>query len=245
MSGANESETEGEPSAPEPGTSAPRTAKGESERNELGKRAQSTARRVSESKATVPHVYLGRTAVLSGGPGSGGNGSGSGRGAAVIAALGRALAEHRGLNGAYRDGAIEIHSRVNVGITVETDDGTLVPTLLDADKKTMAEIATEIEELRAGAIAGTLPSPAYSGATFTVTLLAEGADTVLAPVTPGQAAHLAVGRVRQAVVVGASDAPEVADVVDLGLSCDARAVRPPVAAEFLDSLAALIGDSLG
>jgi pyruvate/2-oxoglutarate dehydrogenase complex dihydrolipoamide acyltransferase (E2) component len=76
-------------------------------------------------------------------------------------------------------------------------------------------------------------------------MLPEGADSVLAPVTPGQAAHLAVGRVRQAVVVGAHDAPEVADVVDLGLSCDARAVRPPVAAEFLDSLAALIGDSAG
>ena len=243
MSDANESETEGEPSAREAAAApASRTAKGESERAELGKRAQSVARRVSESKATVPHVYLGRTAVLSGGVGSG---NGTGRGAAVIAALGQALAEHRGLNGAYRDGAIETHSRINLGITVETDEGTLVPTLLDADKKTMAEIATEIEELRAGAIAGTLPSPAYSGATFTVTLLAEGADTVLAPVTPGQAAHLAVGRVRQAVVVGAGDAPEVADVVDLGLSCDARAVRPPVAAEFLDALAALIGDSLG
>ena len=178
--------------------------------------------------------------MLSAGAGRGAEGA-----ASVIAALGRALAAHPGLNGAYRDGTIETHSRINVGITVETADGTLVPTLLDADKKSMAEIATEIEQLRAGAGAGTLPAPAYSGATFTVTLLAEGADTVLAPVTPGQAAHLAVGRVRQAVVVGASDAPEVADVVDLGLSCDARAVRPPVAAEFLDSLAALIGDFPG
>ena len=244
MSGANESESEGEPPASEPGASpappAPRTAKGDSERTELGKRAQSVARRVSESKATVPHLYLGRTAVLSGGAGSGAEGA-----AGVIAALGQALAAHRGLNGAYRDGAIETHSRINVGITVETDDGTLVPTVLDADRKSMAEIATEIEELRAGAIAGTLPSPAYSGATFTVTVLREGADSVLAPVTPGQAAHLAVGRVRQAVVVGASNAPEVADVVDLGLSCDARAVRPPVAAEFLDSLAALIAESAG
>jgi pyruvate dehydrogenase E2 component (dihydrolipoamide acetyltransferase) len=240
VSGLTESEAEGdgEPSAPEPGASpAPRTAKGKSERSELGKRAQSSARRVAESKATVPHIYLGRTAVL--------GAAGGGGAAVVIGALGHTLGRHRGLNGAYRDGAIETHSRINIGITVETGDGPLVPTLLDADKKSVDEIATEIEELRAGAVAGTLPSPAYSGATFTLTLLPEGADSVLAPVTPGQAAHLAVGRLRQAVVVGATDAPEVTDVVDLGLSCDARAVRPVVAAEFLDSLAALIGDSAG
>ncbi len=91
----------------------------------------------------------------------------------------------------------------------------------------MDAIATEIEQLRAGATAGTLTAPSYSGATFTVSVLDGGADAALLPVTPGQAGRLAVGRVRREVLAGARDEIRVAPVVDLGLSCDARAVAAP------------------
>ena len=213
------------------------TAKGTSERSELGKRAQAVARRVSESKATIPHLYLSRTAVLSD--------PAQGSAAALAAAAGRALAAHPGLNGAYRDGGIEVHSRANIGLSVETGDGPLVPTLFDADKKSVDELTREIDELGAGARAGSLASPAYSGGTFTLSVLESGADSAYAPVTPGQAAHLCVGRVHRAAIAGEDDAVAAADVIELGLSCDARAVRPPTAAEFLETLAALIGDSAG
>ena len=160
--------------------------------------------------------------------------------AALIAAAGRALAAHPGLNGAYRDGAIETHSRRNVGLIVETDDGALVPTVFDADTKTVADIDAEIDELSAAVRAGTLASPAFAGATFTITVLAAGADAIAAPVTPGQAAHLGAGRVRSAIVPGAGGDPVAAEVIDLDLSCDARAVRPPAAAAFLEALADLL-----
>ena len=81
----------------------------------------------------------------------------AGSAAAVIAAAGRALADHPGLNGAYRDGGLEQHSRFNVGLIVETGDGALVPTLFDADTKTVADIESEIEELTASARAGRSP----------------------------------------------------------------------------------------
>ncbi len=238
MSKAIESEAEGDPSAPEPGESpAPRTAKGATQRSELAKRAQANARRAAESKATVPHIYLSRTAQLAE--------SGADSAPALIAATGRALVSHPALNGAYRDGAVETHGRANIGLTVEGPEGSLVPTVLDADRKSVSEIATEIEELRAGAMGGTLAAPAYSGATFTLTVLAEGADRAALPVVPGQAAHLVAGRVREAVVAGDDGSPRVADVVDLGLSCDARAVGAEEAARFLGTLAALIGPERG
>lgn len=236
MAEATESETETEPSAPEAGQS-PRTAKGDTERTELGKRAQANARRAAESKATVPHIYLTRTATAAG--------AGEPTLASLIAAAGGALSKHPALNGAYRDGALESHSRVNVGFTVEAPEGTLVPTVLDADAKEAAEIEPEIGELRDGAIAGTLAAPAYSGATFTVTAIAEGADSAFLPIIPGQAARLVAGRPRRAVVAGDDGSAVVADVVDLALSCDARAVGAEESARFLETLAALIAPDRG
>jgi pyruvate dehydrogenase E2 component (dihydrolipoamide acetyltransferase) len=211
-----------------------KTAKGTPERIELGKREQALARRLAESKATVPHLYLEREVTLPG--------PAAASAARVIAATGRALARHRNLNGAYRDGALELHSRVNVGIFVEAPGGALVPTVFDADTKSVGEIEAEIVELADAARAGTLASPSLSGGTFTVTVLDDGADRVFAPVTPGQAAHLGVGRPRREAVAGPGGEVAAADVAGLTLSCDARAVRPPEAAAFLEELAGLLAD---
>lgn len=242
MAETDQSDTDSKPSgdgatavaAPAASVVTGKTAKGTPERVELGKREQALARRLAESKATVPHLYLERSVTLPG--------PGAASAARVIAAAGRALARHRNLNGAYRDGALELHSRVNVGIFVEAPGGALVPTVFDADTKSVEEIGTEIVELEESARAGTLASPSLSGGTFTVTVLDEGADRVFVPVTPGQAAHLGVGRPRREAVAGSGVEIVAADVAGLTLSCDARAVRPPQAAAFLEELAALLAD---
>jgi pyruvate dehydrogenase E2 component (dihydrolipoamide acetyltransferase) len=238
----DQSDTDAEPStagvAALAATATPgKTAKGTPERIELGKREQALARRLAESKATVPHLYLERTVILPGPEAV--------SAARVIAAGGRALARHRSLNGAYRDGALELHSRINVGIFVEAPGGALVPTVFDADEKSVGEMEPEIAELSDAARAGTLASPSLSGGTFTVTVLDRGADIVSAPVTTGQAAHLGVGRVRRELVPGPADDSVARDVAGLTLSCDARAVRPPEAAAFLEELAGLLANPDG
>jgi pyruvate/2-oxoglutarate dehydrogenase complex dihydrolipoamide acyltransferase (E2) component len=91
----------------------------------------------------------------------------------------------------------------------------------------------------AGSTPANLASPELSGGTFTLTFLAAGADAVAPPVTPGQAAHLGVGRarrgpaIREGVVV-------VAQLVGLTLSIDQRAVRPQEAASFLERVATTV-----
>jgi 2-oxoglutarate dehydrogenase E2 component (dihydrolipoamide succinyltransferase) len=201
------------------------TAKGESQRLELGRRAQAAARRLAESKATIPHGYAGRRVRLGGEapplP-------------TVIGALARALRARPELNATYRDGGIECFSRINVAITVETDDGPLMPTLFDADEMGVEEIADRIEELGAGARGGELTSPQLSGATITVGSEDDGADYLACTITPGQTAHLGVGRVR-----------EEADgrLVDLNLSFDQRAVRPPAAAALLGLMADALAEA--
>ena len=209
---------------------APATAKGTKERRELGRRAQSVARRAAESKATIPHLYVSRRIET-------GATESTGIVALIVAAAATALRRHPGLNCAYRDGGIEHYSRINVGFTVETPEGALVPTLFDADKMTMERIETEIAELSGRANAGSLASPQLSGGTFSVTALTEGGDSLAVPVIPGQCGHLGIGRPRPAAVADGEEL-RVSNVVDLTLSCDQRAVRPPQAAAFLDALAA-------
>ncbi|HKJ36196.1 MAG TPA: 2-oxo acid dehydrogenase subunit E2 [Solirubrobacterales bacterium] len=194
------------------------TAKGETTRTELGRRAQSAARRLAESKATIPHGYAGRRIGLTG--------EGGAR-AQVIRAFAVALRAREELNCAYRDGGIERHSRVNVAITVETNDGPLMPTLFDADEMGVDAIADRIDELTARAERGELTPPELSGATVTVGSAGEGADAFAGAITPGQALHLGIGR-RQS-----SDAP----ALHVTLSFDQRAIRPSDAGALLGLLA--------
>lgn len=216
---------------PQPGDDAQqdaeprRTAKGEGERRELGKRALAAARRAAESKAVIPHLYaLGRIEI--------GGGQGTPAEAALLAAVGTALREWPQLNSAYRDGVISEHGRVNVGVVTEGADGPLVPTLFDADRGDVGAIDKELAAMRAAAISGSLTSPDLAGGTFTVTLLAESAGPLLAPVPLGQAAHLAVSAPRPAAVVRDGRC-EAGQAIALGLACDARAVSAREAAAFL------------
>jgi len=53
------------------------------------------------------------------------------------AAAALALRDHPKANGSYQDGAFKLHDRVNVGIAVAADDALVVPTIFDADKKSL------------------------------------------------------------------------------------------------------------
>ena len=65
----------------------------------------------------------------------------------VVKACARALRDFPRANGAYRDGHVELYSRVNVGVAVAAQDALVVPTIFDADRKSLGEIATETRAL--------------------------------------------------------------------------------------------------
>jgi pyruvate dehydrogenase E2 component (dihydrolipoamide acetyltransferase) len=169
---------------------------------ELSQAQAAFARRVAESKATAPHVYFER--ALSGPPES----------AAVIGACARALRDLPLLNGAYRDGHVETYSRVNVALGVEAGGTLLLPVIHDVDEKDQKAIAREIEDLAEQALAGTLTSPAFAGATFTVLYMPAPKFTPV--ITRGQAATLGAG------------------TEWLTLACDNRIVQASEGAEFLE-----------
>src|SRR6266498_5446637 len=89
----------------------------------------------------------------------------------VVKACALALREHPRANSAYRDGRIELYSRINVGVAVAAQDALVVPTVFDADLKGLRQISTETRALAARVREGSITPPELSGGTFTVSNL--------------------------------------------------------------------------
>ncbi len=158
-----------------------------------------------------------------------------------------ALREHPRANGSYRDGRFELHSRVNVGVAVAVDaedalnSALVVPTVLDADSKSLGEIARETGALAARVREGTITPPELSGATFTVSNLGMyGVRSFTAIVNPPQAAILAVGAVQPRAVVVDDGRIAARHTMAITLSCDHRILYGADAALFLARIRELL-----
>ncbi len=81
----------------------------------------------------------------------------------VVKACALALREHPRANGAYRDGRFELYSRVNVGVAVAAQDALVVPTVFDADRKGLRQIASESRALAQRVRDGQITPPELSG----------------------------------------------------------------------------------
>ncbi|HST39790.1 MAG TPA: dihydrolipoamide acetyltransferase family protein [Conexibacter sp.] len=151
----------------------------------------------------------------------------------VIKACGIALEEHPRVNGAYRDDAVELFDRVNVGVAVAVPGALLVPTVVDADQRTLGQIAGDVRRLAASAREGKLTPAELSGATFTVSNLGMfGVDAFTAVLNPPQAAILAVGAIRERPVVRDGQLALGSTMV-ARLTCDHRIVNGADGAAFL------------
>ena len=220
-------------------------AKGDASVVELSRTQRTIARRMAESKATIPDFTLRvdvnmescaqlRAELKRLSPEDAPTYNDM-----VVKACALALREHPRANGSYRDGHFELHSRVNVGVAVAVDaddpmrSALVVPTVLDADTKALGEIARETRGLAERVRDATITPPELSGATFTVSNLGMyGIREFTAIVNPPQAAILAVGAVepRPALRKNKTVARHAMTVT---LSCDHRILYGADAALFL------------
>ena len=158
----------------------------------------------------------------------------------VVKAAALTLRELPRFNASYVDGSVECYSRINVGVAVAAADALLVPVVVDADRRTLAEIAAETRRLAEAARSRSLGHAELQGGTFTVSNLGMfGVRSFTAIVDPPQTAILAVGSVRRAPV---EDHGGVAfrDVMTLTLTCDHRVVYGADGARFLSRLRELL-----
>jgi len=237
---------------PAAGAPSPETAKGEVTYEEPSKLQATVARRMAESKATAPHFYLRASVDMSEAVGGRAKlkrlaGEGSvvpSFNDMVVKACALALREHPRANGAYRDGRFELYSRVNVGVAVAAKDALVVPTVFDADRKGLRQIAGESRALAAKVREGQITPPELSGATFTVSNLGMyGIDGFSAVINPPQAAILAVGAIEERPVVRDGEMT-TAHLMQVDLACDHRILYGAPAAEFLARIRSLLEEPL-
>ncbi len=204
------------------------------------------ARRLVESKQTIPHYRLEitidagaltarRAALLSAGSKVSINDL-------LVRACGLALVRNPALNAHCEGDEVIAFERADICVAVATDQGLLTPVVRGANTKTVQEIASMTVDLAARARSGALRRAEITGGTFTISNLGMfGLDRFDAIINPPQVAILAVGATREAMIVRGGTAT-AGSVLTLTLSCDHRVVDGATGAKFLASLKELLED---
>jgi pyruvate dehydrogenase E2 component (dihydrolipoamide acetyltransferase) len=208
------------------------------------------ARRLTESKQTVPHFYLTidceidallkiRTEL---------NAKSDAYRISVndfaIRAAALALRQVPAANASWSDDAILLWDTVDIAVAVALDDGLITPIVKMADRKGLAAIANETKDLVARARAGKLKLEEFQGGTFSISNLGMyGVREFAAVINPPHGGILAVGAGEQRPVAK-NGALTVATVMSCTLSCDHRAVDGAVGAQFLAAFKKLVEDPL-
>jgi pyruvate dehydrogenase E2 component (dihydrolipoamide acetyltransferase) len=233
------------------------TAKGETTDVELSRTQQTVARRMAESKATIPHFALQsdvdmeecvalrselKRLAKDGIPAH----PAPTYNDMVVKACALALREFPRANSSYRDGRLQLHSRVNVGVAVAADadeptgGALIVPTVFDADLKSLGEIARETRALLARVRDHSITPPELGGGTFTVSNLGMfGVASFTAIINPPQAAILSVGSLAPRPVIREGEAI-ARSTMTVTLACDHRILYGADAARFLSRIRELL-----
>ena len=214
--------------------------RGEVTQQELTRLQRTVARRMAESKATAPDFVMTLEVDMEEAVEfrkqlkvAAGDAPAPSFNDFVIKASALALRDFPRANGAYRDGQFELYSRINIGVAVAGQDALVVPTVFDADKKSLGTIAAEARRLAERVREGKITPPELSSGTFTISNLGMyGIRRFVAVINPPQAAILAVGELSPRPVVRDGEIV-IRAVMELTLTCDHRILYGADAAEFL------------
>jgi pyruvate dehydrogenase E2 component (dihydrolipoamide acetyltransferase) len=129
---------------------------------------------------------------------------------------------------------------VNIGIAVDTERGLVVPVLRDAERKSISQIASEIDELATTVREGKFELDLLKGGTFTISNLGAIGGTYSTPIiNPPQVAILLVGRTRT-VPQFADDIVVSRLMMPLSITYDHRVVDGAAAARFTNDVKNLL-----
>ncbi|HEX8245831.1 MAG TPA: dihydrolipoamide acetyltransferase family protein, partial [Longimicrobium sp.] len=155
----------------------------------------------------------------------------------IIKAVAAALRKHPWVNAAWTGDAIRLHDAAHIGVAVAVEEGLITPVVRDADRKGVAEIATEVRELAGRAREKKLKPEEYTGSTFSISNLGMfGIEEFTAVINPPEAAILAVGAIAPKVVVDENGDMAVRQRMRVTLSCDHRVIDGATGAKFLETL---------
>jgi pyruvate dehydrogenase E2 component (dihydrolipoamide acetyltransferase) len=213
------------------------------------------AKRLTESKQSVPHFYLTMDIELDAllqlrgelNARSAKDGAGAFKLSVndmVIKAAAVALRRVPKVNASFTEEGIAFYDDVDISVAVAIPDGLITPIIRKADQKGLATISNEMKDLGLRARAGKLKPEEFQGGGFSVSNLGMfGVKDFQAIINPPQAAILAVGAGEQRPVVK-DGALAVATVMSATLSVDHRVVDGALGAEWLQAFKAIIQEPL-
>ncbi len=226
------------PAKPEPTPATPEPAPAADEVRELSRTESLIARRMAESRSTVPEFALEVDVDMSGAlemrrelgaiaePGPSLNDI-------IVKACALALRRHPRANGSFSAGRFLLHPRVNVAVAVAVEGSLLTPVVPDADLKPVGEIARETRRLIERARAGQVSPAELDGGTFTVSNLGMfGIDRFEGIINAPQSAILCVGAVRDRPVAVDGEVV-IRPMASMTLAADHRILYGADAAAFL------------
>lgn len=203
-----------------------------------------TAKRLLESKTTVPHYYLAmecqvdalmalRRQLNDALAKSGGKVSVNDFMVKAAAAALKAVPE---ANASWHGDFIRVYENVDISVAVQTPHGLMVPVVRDADLKGLQSISTEVRELAGKAKENKLQPHEFTGGTFAISNLGMyGVKSFSAIINPPQACIMAVGGTDTKVVRDADGNYKEVNVITVTLSCDHRVIDGAVGATWLQA----------
>ncbi|WP_019014254.1 pyruvate dehydrogenase complex dihydrolipoamide acetyltransferase [Elioraea tepidiphila] len=213
------------------------------------------ARRLSESKATIPHFYATvdveldallklRAELNARSPKDGPGAWKVSVNDMIIKASAIALRRLPKVNASWQDDAMVMYQDVDISVAVSIPDGLITPIVRKADQKGLAAISNEMKDLAARAKAGKLKPEEFQGGSFSISNMGMmGVKDFAAIINPPQAAILAVSAGEQRPVVK-DGALAIATVMTVTLSVDHRVIDGALAAEWLGVFKGIIEDPL-
>jgi pyruvate dehydrogenase E2 component (dihydrolipoamide acetyltransferase) len=210
---------------------------------------QTIAKRLLQSKQTIPHFYLYNEVLVDrlvqwreeciaqlkeGQPKISINDL-------VIKIAAVALQRHPEVNAAFNQTSIRRFGSINIAVAVATEDGLYTPVLRNVDKLNLGAISTQVKELAGKAREKKLRIEELTGSGFTISNLGMfGIDHFFAIINPPEAAILAVGGIKAKPVVTAKGELGIGKMMGVSLSCDHRVIDGAVGARFMQTLCDLL-----
>ncbi|MFA6470025.1 MAG: dihydrolipoamide acetyltransferase family protein [Bacteroidota bacterium] len=207
------------------------------------------AKRLLESKNTIPHFYLTvemnmkramdfRSAFTEA------TGTKISYNDIVMKAVALALRENPKANSSFTPDKIIQHGRIDVSVAVAVEEGLITPVIRNADQKTITEISAETKELAKRARENKLKPEEFTNGTFTVSNLGMyDIENFAAIINPPEGAILAVGSIVEKPVVENGQIV-VGHTMKVTMSCDHRVVDGAIGAQFLQSFKKIMENPL-
>ena len=236
------------PAAPPQAVPAPAVPPAEAEVVKLSRVQMLIARRLTESKQTIPHFYVSSEVDMTDAlamrqtfnASAGEDGVKVTVNDLIVKACALALEKFPVVNSTLKEDQLIEYKHINVGFAVDVPGGLVVPVIRDTNSKGVRTIAREAKALISKARANKLSPTDLEGGTFSVSNLGMmDASSFIAVINPPQVAILAVASTRKQFVP-VDGQPVLRDLMPMTISADHRVIYGATAARFLQEVKRLL-----